>query len=510
MKTLQSIRSRWAGSRWTRAALLIEVALGLIALLQFGRLANVFRFRLLFPFELEWMEGAVVDHVRRVLGGDALYVEPSLSFTPFIYTPFYYGVSAAVCQVLGVGLLGPRLVSVLATIGCLYLIGSFIHRETRDPFAAFVACGWFLSTYELTGFWLDIARVDSLFLFLTLASLWVARFGRSTPSAIVAGLVLFLAFFTKQTALSFVLPLVAFAFIHGWKRAVSAAASFALASGAAIVWMNHSSHGWFGYYVFHVPGQHELLWNNAWPLLVDFLLKPVLVPLLLTATLLLFRPRALQSNRFLAAYLLFFLTATGSAYSSLLHRDGFVNVMIPAYSALAVGSGMGFAWIRSHIQHTQSSQLAIVATLAWVFSLTTLSYDPTRAMPTRADREAGRAMVATLQGRSSPLWMPGTGHLSSVVGHETSAHAMALADIFKTREPRIKQKLLDETLHAIRQRQFAVVVLDASFTLFPPEVGQAVRSHYRLESTVLPPTAADAGWPKAGFRSRPEEIWVPH
>lgn len=508
---LAAIQSRWTGPPWARFALLVEVSLGLLALLQLGRIANVFRFRLLFPFELEWMEGAVVDHVQRVISGEALYVEPSLSFTPFIYTPFYYGVSAAACQVLGIGLLGPRLVSVLATIGSLYLIGSFVHRETRDPFAAFIACAWFVTTYELTGYWFDIARVDSLFLFLTLASLWLARFGRSFPVAIAAGLVLFLAFFTKQTALSFVLPLVAFAFVHGWKHAISSAATFALATGTSILWMNHTSRGWFGYYVFHVPGQHDLLWDRAWPLLTDFLLKPVLVPLLFTVALLLLRPRYLQSSRLFAAHLLLLLTAVGSAYSSLLHRDGFVNVMIPAYGALSVASGMGFAWVRSHLRRTdiQSSQLAIVAALAWTFAFATLSYDPTLPMPRRADQEAGRTMVATLERRPGSLWMPGTGHFPSVAGHDASAHAMALADIFKTREPRIKQKLLKEVLHAIHEKRFAMIVLDPSFTLFPPEVAEAVRSQYRLEVPVYPPSAANAGWPKSGFRSRPEEIWVP-
>ena len=44
-------------------------------------------FRLPHLFEIEWMEGSMVDHVRRVIDGQPLYVAPSLDFVPFIYPP---------------------------------------------------------------------------------------------------------------------------------------------------------------------------------------------------------------------------------------------------------------------------------------------------------------------------------------------------------------------------------------------------------------------------------------
>jgi hypothetical protein len=42
-----------------------------------------------YPYELEWMEGGMVDHVIRVLEGGSLYVAPTVDFVPFLYTPFY-------------------------------------------------------------------------------------------------------------------------------------------------------------------------------------------------------------------------------------------------------------------------------------------------------------------------------------------------------------------------------------------------------------------------------------
>src|SRR5690606_7908479 len=61
--------------------------------------------RIGYPFDLEWMESGVIDHVRVVLSGEPLYREPSLEFTPYIYTPGYYYASALVSSVAGVGYL---------------------------------------------------------------------------------------------------------------------------------------------------------------------------------------------------------------------------------------------------------------------------------------------------------------------------------------------------------------------------------------------------------------------
>ena len=504
---------RWIdANRWGRIALAVEAALVLIALFQIVRIAVVFSLRMGYPFELEWMEGAVVDHVRVILAGEPLYREPSVSFTPFIYTPFYYGVSAAFCRVLGLGLLAPRLVSVLATAGALMLIASFVWREFRDLTAALIACGWFVATYQLTGFWLDIARVDALALFLALAAVWLARFGRSMPATIAAGVVLFLAFFTKQSALAFLAPVVAFALARGWRRALIAAAAFIVPTTIAVVWVNHTSNGWFGYYVFDVPGQHQVLWERWRPLLVDFFFKPVAVPVLLSLLLFVVRPTRLRARYRLAAYVVFLLTATASSYSSLLHRDGFVNVLIPGYAVLALVAGLGFAWVREQVREASNplTTLAVFAGVAWLFAFGTLINEPRQAIPTRADREAGRAMVEVLRNQPEPMLMLGTGHFAFEAGHERgTANAMALADVFKTREPEKKQRLLEAMLSSIRDKHWAVVILDPSYTLLPPEITRAVHHHYRLQGEVYPKSAKNAGWPKTGFHTRPREIWVP-
>jgi len=87
--------------------------------------------RMLYPFELEWMEGATVDHVARLMGGQQIYMEPTIDWVPFRYAPLYYYVSTLASKIFGVGFLPLRLVSIISTIGSLTLIYLYVWRETR-------------------------------------------------------------------------------------------------------------------------------------------------------------------------------------------------------------------------------------------------------------------------------------------------------------------------------------------------------------------------------------------
>ena len=69
---------------------------GLWVLLLAGSLAAACWFayavshRLLYPHELEWMEGALADHAARVADGLPLYCEPSAEHVPFLYSPLLF------------------------------------------------------------------------------------------------------------------------------------------------------------------------------------------------------------------------------------------------------------------------------------------------------------------------------------------------------------------------------------------------------------------------------------
>lgn len=59
--------------------------------------------RISYPYELEAMEGGMVDHVLQILDGGRLYGPPSIQFVPYAYPPLYYYLAAALSHVLPVG-----------------------------------------------------------------------------------------------------------------------------------------------------------------------------------------------------------------------------------------------------------------------------------------------------------------------------------------------------------------------------------------------------------------------
>ena len=87
--------------------------------------------RLSYPFELEWMEGAMRVAVERVLSQQPIYTPPSLEFGPFPYNPLFYYIAAGVARLFGVGLLSLRLLSFTATVTSFVLIYAIVHLETR-------------------------------------------------------------------------------------------------------------------------------------------------------------------------------------------------------------------------------------------------------------------------------------------------------------------------------------------------------------------------------------------
>jgi len=97
--------------------------------------------RILYPFELEWMEGGVADHVERILSGGALYAAPSVDFVAYRYAPVYYYVGAGMSLIFGHTLAPLRLISILSTIGTLLIVFLFVRRETSDKVAGIIGDG---------------------------------------------------------------------------------------------------------------------------------------------------------------------------------------------------------------------------------------------------------------------------------------------------------------------------------------------------------------------------------
>ncbi len=453
--------------------------------------------RITYPFELEWMEGATVDHVRRVLDGRPLYVAPSLEFIPFIYPPLYYYAAAALAVPLGVGLLPLRLISAAATGVTAVILFSFARRATGRADAGVLSASLFLATYSANGYWFDVARVDSLFVCLAIAGAWALRFGSPERGSIAAGVLFALAALTKQSALLMAAGLALACVMDKTPRRYRFALAFALTFAAIAGLLDAWSGGWFRYYVFSLPAEHPWTpsqWARFWT--VDIVgVLPVAVVLSTYAI------GGAWRDRDRRGWLLAGLAAgfVGAAWVARLHEGGFVNVLMPAHAAIALLFGLGYGRADTSLSARPIARTALYA--ACMAQFVTLAYNPSRQVPQEADAEAGRRFVAELASIDGDVYVPFHGHLPSLAGKRSYAHDMAIRDVFKGSDQVLSDALQADIDAAIRSGRFAAIVLDS------PSVFRAVDVAYVGTGSIF--DEEDVFWPVTGKRTRPASLYRP-
>jgi hypothetical protein len=460
--------------------------------------------RMRYPFELEWMEGGVVDDVRRILAGHSLYVRPSTHFVPYIYTPLYYYVAAVPAKILGVGYFPLRLVSFLASLVTFGCIGALAWTETRDGVAAFAAAALFAACFRLGGAWLDLARVDPLFLALLFAGLLVARRARSPRGALGAALLLVLAFLTKQSAVFPAVGVVFFLWMRRRSLALWYGGALAAGIGGSTVLWNMATHGWYRFYVIDVPGAHRIV-SEEYGL---FWTHDILLRLWITVALAVLglwwtgRTRTDDGVRLAWFHVPVAAALLGAAYQARLHSGGYDNVLLPAFGALAILFGLGIHGSRSFLPRV--TWLAPVAAVLAIVQLATLTYDPGKQLPTAADRRTGERMLTALRDLPGTVYLPGHGWYLARAHKTTGAQSAAIEDVIRADVRGTGRALRNEVRDDIATGRFDWVVVDnvPTFSYLP----KTLRRTYVRVGTLVPPRHPPL--PLTGTLTGPLTVWA--
>lgn len=512
---------------------LAAAAVGYLAMYLFVALS-----RLAYPFSLEWMEGGAVDHVRWILAGRPLYGRPTLEFVAYAYTPLYYYLGAAVAYVLGVWLMPLRLISFLASLGCLAVIYLWVRRETGAAFFGLLSAGMFAAMFRAGGAWFDLARVDTLFLLFLLLALYTLPWMASSAalgaepvdapaarrherawlaSSAAAGLWLVLAFQTKQTALVVALPLMAYALaVHG-RRATAFVGVAGLGTAGSVWALNSLYGGWYNYYVFDLPRRHSIvphMWLDFW--LVDIFLALFVVSLVTLAFgigLSLAKPGqdSGSGKRRLWFYVAAFAGMLAASWGSRLSDGGYNNVLLPAYAMLSVGFGLGvhqlLAWT-ARWRAPRGSMANCYLFLLCLIQFLTLRYDPLAQIPSRADLDSGYRAIQQIAQLEGDVFIPYCGGLSAMAGKLPYASAMGLFDVIGwDRRSEAAQALSAEVRRALTERRFGALILNEPQDWFE-------RAWLPETTTFYSPTGQlfddpTVFWPVTGMRTRPQVIYLP-
>lgn len=477
--------------------------------------------RMTYPFELEWMEGGMVDHVMRLVRGEQMYVKPTLSFVPFIYPPLFYYLAAGLSLLTGEGFFPLRLVSFLSALGSFVLIHEYVRRETGHFRYGVVATGLYAASFHYCGGWFDIGRIDSLFMCLLLWGIFVYRFYPSARGQILSGLLFSLAFLTKQTALFIVAPLCLHCLLSrkGWARFIFPAIFIGLVGSTTLVF-DHWSGGWYRFYVFDLPKQHKMQPEMILGFWVHDLWRSFPLAFLCVLGVGLAAMKNRNKDWFYSVMLIGGLII--SSWLSRLHTGGWDNVLMPAFACLAIFFGLGIHQFHSSLLARKQIWVGQLFLLLCVFQFAFIHYQPAQHIPSMADEEAGWHVVQKIRSLPGDVYLPSHGYLPAMGGKPSLAHAQATADIFRSHEKELSGELAGEIRMALRNRKFRTLIFDIprhyveegkktpwADELFlvdeSPWLLDEVSVNYEPSGVLFPDETAF--WPVTGLRTRPQQIY---
>jgi hypothetical protein len=461
--------------------------------------------RIGYPFQLEWQEGGVLHHVERVVSGHSLYVEPSLDFVPFIYTPFYYYVAAFTAKILGLGLPQLRLVSFLSSLGCLVLIFAIIRRKTGRWAPGVLAVGLFAGASPLGGAWLDIARVDSLFLLLLLSVFYIVYFKVSRTAYALAGMLFCLGFFTKQATVFAYLPLAILSVVMGGRTALVFILTSLITTTLGFLIINSATDGWFAFYTVALPSSHPWEFGFVSVTWIRGLLLPLGGAVAIGVVFLVYQFRS-ASRRDSWACLLLTLGLLAPTLFSGIHSGAYRNVLLPAAGAIAILFGLAAASAfeqnnsgREKRPHSAAVVFFVLSVLQ--FSWLALTYNPGSQIPTDDDRRAGETLVSSLKQIKGEVLIPRHGYLARYAGKKILAHEMAMNDLFRGGNHNFKSALAAEISQSIKEKRFSAIIVD--YNWLRPDIERSYLFEKRLFEN---PTVF---WTFTGTRTRPKYLYKP-
>lgn len=513
--------------RWlVRGAWLV---IALPALWQIATLLYTISQRVAYPYDLEWMEGGMLQHAQRIADGDGIYGPPSIDFIPYLYTPLYPGVIAAIGGIFGISYALGRMISVLALFGIgavtIAAITGSARRAARagadDRAAAWLgvalALGAFAAAYPYCEGWYDLVRNDTFFLFLVTAGMHCAvrwsRTGSGWGGAgriAAVGTLLALSFFAKQTGILYVGLGGLFVLALAWRRAPIYGLAAAAVGLGGVVALQRRTDGWFWYWVHDVHQAHDFNMKRFWDSFGNILGHFPLLTAMIAVGLIVVAVTGIVRRTVPAAARPLLVWTPVYAVSIVVGAIGYgtqwavFNAYMPAMLHGAIAAGCAIPAIAACVRLLAPNQwagraLVSAAAVALVaapgaYNLWTARWQPKAYIPTAADVAGGDALIKRIAAVDGDVWVPFEPWYGHLAGKRMFTHRMGIGDVGVGTV--VKPVLgLQETL---RDHAFAAIVLDSG-----AQPG-LITGAYRLDDR-LPPRPEV----RTGNRVVPAAIWVP-
>ena len=419
--------------------------------------------RLVYPYEVEWMEGAMMDHAVRIIAGKPIYTAPTIDFVAWLYPPFYYYVVAGVMKLIGIGWFAGRLVSIVSTILTAILLGLITKRITASSLLAFFTLALYIATYYATGFYFDIVRNDAFFTLLLVLTAFCALRIRGTTGVIITAVMLLLAFFTKQQAVFFLLPLILWYWLKSWKSGI-AFISISISIGIlALILLNSQTHGWLIYYLFKIPNakRADFSWIRMLDVFPGYVFSMFTICSLALFTLIMMCRESARAfwGSAIGLLVMMALAALIVGAVSLGNEGGYANVMMP-FAAFVVPM-LPIAMYEIPMFKPEFGRFVYLALLIQLLSFYYNPLSKKMLIASKNQKRGGDEFMRALSQIQGEVFIPYHGFIAWQAGKATHAHVLAMMDVLRMHDT-TAARLQSDLDSAYARHRFAAVILDES------------------------------------------------
>ena len=415
------------------------------------------------PLVHDRLGGCIVDHAIRIRQGLSIYAEPDDRFVPIVYTPLYYVLAAGVMSIVGEGVFACRLTSALLVAGCVAIAMALVRLTARGAWPL-LALPIAAAGYSVCFFFYDAPRTDPLSSLMVLLAIWSAARFSGLRSAVALGVLLSLAYFSKQSSLAFSAVFLLGLMLLDYRRALLAGVVFGAGTAAAIGLMNWLTDGWFWTYCVFLTTQHEMPLERALSgLQQDWgteLLIPVLSCVLVALALARSRRRG-EPERRMFVVLLGTLAIAAFCFTSRTRVGATVKVLMPFCLVAGAAIPAGLGWLEG-LRGGERWRLGVRALAALLVSgyLLQHRFDPDDAIP----RPAALALWEELQtdveryAEQGQVWVGPWGYFTTPMrGQGMRPQQIALEDYLGTRGHSTGLPMPKALVQAIREERFAAI-----------------------------------------------------
>ncbi len=335
----------------------------------------------------------------------------------------------------------------------------------------------------------------------------MVRFGRNWFSHFLAGIIITLAFLTKQTALLLAIPLFIYLITQNRKYGLIFAGTIVFLVGISTLILDYIHQGWYLYYIYTLPGYHYWIKSK----LITFWTKDLMAAIPIgfgVAVCYFIFPKDNGSDK--SARWFYSLTGLGMlaiAWLGRLNWGNYDNVLLPAYAIIAIMFGLGvqsgLAFIQTHFPEIKNqAKLSICFSLICLIQFGGLLYNPSQQIPTSSDLAAGNKLIQTITQHPGEVYLPYHGYYAQLAGKKSYAHQMMMSDVIENDRGRIGANLKQELLTAIQEQRFSMLILDSGW--YQNEIEQS----YIKQGPIFDNTRVF--YPVTGIHyRRPEWIYLP-